>query len=284
MAPGIAATSVAFDRAAAFYDRTRGFPPGIDAEVARGICRVAGLLPGDRLLELGIGTGRLALPLEQAGLAVWGIDLSRPMLEVLCSKPGAERVPVVEGDVCALPFPGAAFDAVLAVHVFHLVAGWREALREAARVLRPAGAFLLGWGGHADPGSPLGEVRERWRAAVVARGGSVDRPGEHDPRRVIAALEGLGFSVEAEEDVAQWATWTSLAEVLRTIEERVFSDAWGVPEEIHRAALDEVRGWLRGAGLDLQTPLEQKHTLHLAVLRRPRRGGEADVPAPTPIA
>ncbi|MGC8875440.1 MAG: class I SAM-dependent methyltransferase, partial [Chloroflexia bacterium] len=267
--------SVAFDRAAAFYDRTRGFPPGVDREVARGICRLAGLRPGERLLELGIGTGRLALPLQEVGLSVWGIDLSRPMLEVLCSKPGGRGIALVEGHIRALPFLAAQFDAALAVHVLHLVAPWRDALREAARVLKPSGAFLLGWGGHADPETPLGKVRERWRAAVVARGGSVDRPGEHDPRRVIAALERLGFLVECEADIARWTTSTSVAEVLRTIEERVFSDAWSVPEEIHRAALDEVRGWVLESGFDLGRPLEQTHTLHLAVLRRSDRGASA---------
>jgi SAM-dependent methyltransferase len=264
--------SLAFDRAAAFYDRTRGFPPGVDRQVARGICRLAGLQPGDRLLELGVGTGRLALPLLAEGLAVWGIDLSRSMLEVLRAKPEGWRIGVVEGDVTALPFPARAFDAVLAVHVFHLVAGWQNGLREAARVLRPAGAFLLGWGGHADPGSPLAEVRERWRKAVVACGASVDRPGEHDPRRVLCALEGMGFQLVVEEDVASWTTRTCLADVLRTIEERVFSDAWAVPEAVHQAALDEVRGWLRETGARLEAPLEAVHTFHLAVARRTAEG------------
>ncbi len=269
MQGSFAATSVAFDRAAVFYDRTRGFPSGVDLEVARGICRLASLRPRDQLLELGIGTGRLALPLAQTGLSVWGIDLSRPMLEVLGTKPGGRHIPVVEGDITALPFATARFEAVLAVHVLHLVAAWRQALQEAARVLKPAGAFLLGWGGHADPGSPMGEVRERWRAAVIARGGSVERPGEHDPRRVIATLEGMGFRLAAEEDIASWTTWTSLAEVLHTIEERVFSDAWAVPESIHQAALQEVRRWLREIGAELEKPLQQQHTFHLAVLRRP---------------
>ncbi len=60
---------------------------------------LAGLLrPGARVLELGVGTGRLALPLAARGLEVHGVDSSPAMLARLRAKPGADSVPVVEGD------------------------------------------------------------------------------------------------------------------------------------------------------------------------------------------
>jgi SAM-dependent methyltransferase len=61
---------------------------------------VAGLLEGGkgRVLELGIGTGRLALPLAARGLDVSGIDASPAMVERLGAKPGGDTVPVVVGD------------------------------------------------------------------------------------------------------------------------------------------------------------------------------------------
>ena len=53
---------------------------------------------GGAALELGIGTGRIALPLSQRGVAVHGIDLSEAMVARLRAKPGGDRIPVVIGD------------------------------------------------------------------------------------------------------------------------------------------------------------------------------------------
>ncbi|SMD17649.1 Methyltransferase domain-containing protein [Kibdelosporangium aridum] len=57
-------------------------------------------------LELGIGTGRIAVPLSQAGVAVHGIDLSPEMLARLHAKPGAERIGVTVGDFATAKAPG----------------------------------------------------------------------------------------------------------------------------------------------------------------------------------
>lgn len=62
-------------------------------------------------LELGVGTGRLALPLAAQGIEVWGVDTSEPMLERLRAKPGADAVRIVLGDfgdLTAIPELAAA--------------------------------------------------------------------------------------------------------------------------------------------------------------------------------
>jgi len=69
----------------------------VSVEAAAGLCRMAGLQQGDWLLDLGVGTARLALALAERELVVFGIDLSRPMLEVLDGKDPLRRVAAVEG-------------------------------------------------------------------------------------------------------------------------------------------------------------------------------------------
>jgi SAM-dependent methyltransferase len=59
---------------------------------------LADLAPGGRVLELGVGTGRIALPLAARGLDVWGVDASSEMLQRLKAKPGGEAITTMCGD------------------------------------------------------------------------------------------------------------------------------------------------------------------------------------------
>src|ERR1019366_2360191 len=67
---------------------------------------------GGRVLEFGVGTGRIALPLAQRSLDVWGVDGSPSMLERLREKPGGEKVTTVCGDFASASADGK-FDLVL---------------------------------------------------------------------------------------------------------------------------------------------------------------------------
>lgn len=73
------------------------------------LARLAGRRP---VLELGVGTGRLAIPLAERGIDVVGVDSSPAMLERLASKPGADRVEVVEGDMIDPPLGDRRFGLV----------------------------------------------------------------------------------------------------------------------------------------------------------------------------
>src|SRR5579862_5408899 len=122
--------SISFDRAASYYDATRGFPPEAVELVASAIVAASDAGPRARWFEPGVGTGRIALPLIKRGCHYTGVDLSPRMLEVLRAKLDATlpdwptRVTLIEGDITALPLPDATFDVAVAVHVFHLVSSW----------------------------------------------------------------------------------------------------------------------------------------------------------------
>ena len=103
-----------FDRAASFYDDTRGLS---DATMAALTDQLAtGLGPAETVLEIGVGTGRVAVPLSKRGYSMTGIDVSKEMLAALEAKRSRVRAQVA--DVTALPFEDASFDAVLAVISF----------------------------------------------------------------------------------------------------------------------------------------------------------------------
>ena len=89
---------VRFDeRVAAAYDAnaTAMFDPAV---VEPAVAVLAELAGSGAALELGVGTGRIALPLSRRGVPVHGVDISPPMLEQLRAKPGAERIGLTVGD------------------------------------------------------------------------------------------------------------------------------------------------------------------------------------------
>ncbi|KOV87882.1 ubiquinone biosynthesis methyltransferase UbiE [Streptomyces sp. NRRL WC-3618] len=103
---------------------------------------------GEKVLDIGCGTGRFTVPMAEKGADVSGLDISRPMLDV-ASRKLAERglsADLREGDMAHLPFPDASFDTVTSMlALMHVPMEDRQAVfGEVARVLRPGGRMLLG--------------------------------------------------------------------------------------------------------------------------------------------
>jgi SAM-dependent methyltransferase len=98
---------------------------------------------GDRVLDLGCGTGELARALAAAGLRVAGCDISRQMLlRAARHEGGCAGWVRLQPGWRSLPFASGAFDAVVAASVLEYVAEPAMVLRECSRVLRPGGVVL----------------------------------------------------------------------------------------------------------------------------------------------
>jgi SAM-dependent methyltransferase len=107
---------------------------------------LAGLAGDGPVLELAIGTGRVALPLAARGIPVEGVDASAAMVERLRAKPGGESIPVTIGDMAEVPVSGR-FRLVYLVFntLFGLLSQARQAecFGNVARVLDPGGMFVI---------------------------------------------------------------------------------------------------------------------------------------------
>jgi SAM-dependent methyltransferase len=135
---------------------------------------LVGETPGARVLDVGCGTGRLAIGLATAGHAVTGIDPSGVSLTAARRKAGAERVAWIHGT--AESAPERAFDvAIMTGHVSQFVLaadGWASALRALWQALVPGGRLAF------NAYDPEARTWERWnpqdsRRVVVLRGGTV---------------------------------------------------------------------------------------------------------------
>ena len=84
------------------------------SDVAATVAGVVALAEGGPVLELGVGTGRLALPIAATGLEVVDVDASPAMLAQLAAKPGAETVQTIQADMAAPPVASHHFAVVFA--------------------------------------------------------------------------------------------------------------------------------------------------------------------------
>jgi SAM-dependent methyltransferase len=104
------------------------------------------LARGGRALELGIGTGRIALPLQESGVEVHGIDASEAMVSRLRAKPGGEKLPVTPGNFADVAVEGQ-FDLIyILVNTFYALLTQEEQVRcfqNVADHLTPAGVFVI---------------------------------------------------------------------------------------------------------------------------------------------
>src|SRR3990170_4785232 len=119
---------LSFDHVARVYDETRGLTPRV---MSRLLAVLVEELQGMRVLEIGVGTGRLAVPLQKSGVRVVGIDISRRMVEIGLAK-GLRSVLFADG--ARLPIASKSFDVTMTIHVLHLIPDWRD-------ILMPVGPF-----------------------------------------------------------------------------------------------------------------------------------------------
>jgi ubiquinone/menaquinone biosynthesis C-methylase UbiE len=254
--------SRSFDRAADIYDQTRELPGSYATQGIQTILDIAG--PGAHLLEVGVGTGRISLPLLQRGADVIGCDLSSRMMARFRDKLPSARL--VQSDAAQLPFPPHQFDALLTIHVLHLVGPWREALREFSRVVKPGGVYIHS-GSRREEDSPHERIRAFWRSRVEARWtpGPV-RPGIKMHVEVLEELRALGAEV-TEVEAARATRALVPREQIDMLAARVLSETWDVPDDVLDAAVQETRAWAEREFGDLDQKLEREVPFILDVAR-----------------
>jgi SAM-dependent methyltransferase len=219
---------VCFDRAADVYDTTRRVvqPGAIEALVEE-------LSDCSSVLELGVGTGRLAAPLVKRGLQVVGVDLSRKMLDQGRAK-GLDRL--VMGDVCRLPFRPKSVDGVLAVHVLHLIDGLRDVVAEVAAVARKKLVTMMERRYAPD------------RSVTWAYDQAVRRRGVRSARRWVQPELGIGMIVPPRrfEILVRYEERETAEAALAALERRLWSHTWDVPDDVHREVLAELSSQFAG--------------------------------------
>lgn len=246
-------------RVAKQYDAQRTHPPAVARQIGEAVAAQAGM--GARVLEIGIGTGRIAWPVAAAGCDVVGFDLSGEMLgEVFHGKGAQPNLAILQADMHHMPLAHNRFDAVLAVHVLHLATNWQQVLKEAARALRPGGVFIQGddW---IDPQSVTGQLRDELRRQAMALSPQTRPPAAGVSKQQF--LAELGGTELEELIAAEWITLLSPNERLQAIQNRMDAESWMFPDAIFDVLFQKLQAYAAEAwpNLDEKQPVTRRFVL-----------------------
>ena len=250
---------ISFDRAVEYYDETRGYNAGSGERVRDAIVALAGAGTATHFLELGVGTGRIALPFIRAGYNYTGVDISRQMMDRLEAKIAADaqagyRYELREADITAMPFADATFDVAIGVHVLHLVSDWQATVREARRVLRPNGVLVIGYDQWQDMHLPEQPAAQSETARVRTSWEQIQRDlGLHHAEERLQVRNSDSDLVAYCESLGAHTKRVRLAEVERAavsprgmaerLKGRLYSADWQTPDELHAEASRRLDEW-----------------------------------------
>lgn len=254
---------VDFSVNAAIYDRRHG--ASLPDEGLGRLWRASGMSASARVLDVGAGTGRVAIPLAEHGCEVVAIEPAVGMMEQLRRKDGEGRVLPLAAEGSLLPFPAGTFDVVVIARLLYLTPDWRAILAEACRVLTDDGVVLHEWGnGTAD--EPWVCIREEARRLFELAGVATPfHPGVRSESEVDEHLVTLGM-VRDDEVVMGPGPAVTLGEFLRRLTEGELSYIWNVPEPVRAESLPLLRRWCEEA-FDLDALINVPRQIHWTLFR-----------------
>jgi SAM-dependent methyltransferase len=247
--------SVSFDRAALYYDETRVTDPDALRTI---VDLLASVMPGrGPVIELGVGTGQIALPSADRGVGVIGLDLSAEMMTVLRGKSGGLELPLIQGDATRLPIADGSLGGAYMRWVLHLIPDWMGVLRELDRTVVTGGTVAI------EPGGFSGPFRETYLRYKEILGDSVVAVGLTAVDRDEQLDEGfalVGWTLQDEVPLMYERT-TTLRGVFDEVPSKRWSWTWRVPDDQLARATDEVRAWAKDRFGDLDRPIPSEHVV-----------------------
>jgi len=210
---------IPFDCAAEFYDRTRGLPEYAMKQLVAVF--INELKEYESILDVGVGTGRFAKPLQDGGLQVVGVDIAKGMLEKAAEK---DVKNLLMCDACSLPFKDSAFDASICIHVLHLISNWQIALKEICRVTREIMLSIAY--------TTKNPVRQAYNQILESYGYKQHRlgKGEWELKEIVKPVKSV-FAVTFDNNAD---------ELIDHLSKRAYSSQWEIPEDINNKAINKL--------------------------------------------
>ena len=262
----MATTITAFDEQAGRYDDRAGIPAGAGAAVARAILASANAQADNLVVELGAGTGEIGVHLASLPIRYLGLDVSAPMLDLFRAKAGDVTPSLIVADCNhEWPLPDGGATALFASRVIHLLDP-EHVTREALRVARPRGTFILGRVLR-EPQSIKSRLRRR-RHELLREAGFSPREGEEGTRRVLDCCLAAGAQEMGRSVVAEWSGEATPATVIAGWEGLPRMGNMAVDPLTRATILAELRQWARAefGGLARAQPFSERYAIDVVRL------------------
>jgi ubiquinone/menaquinone biosynthesis C-methylase UbiE len=256
-------TASPYDAVAERYDQTRGGEERGDRYAAELHARLPDRV--DPLLEIGVGTGVVALGLRRRGHRAFGIDMSAGMLSQARRRLDGG---LVRGDACRLPVRDGSVVGAVSVWMVQAVADPPTLFREVYRVLRPGGRFLVCPTNRPafrdSVGIVLARMFLRLDALTAAADGVEQRPVVDESVIARWGVEA-GFRVRVEQlPDERWQT--RIEDEIRDIEQRT----WAPLTELNDAQYEQVAGPALASLREMKPGLRQRRAVaQVVILAKP---------------
>jgi ubiquinone/menaquinone biosynthesis C-methylase UbiE len=256
---------VDFSANARIYDRRHGAALSLDS--ANDLASKGNLARDARVLDVGAGTGRVAITFAAIGYKVVALDPALPMLKELRGKAPDSQIQIVAGEGAQLPFAAGYFDAVILARVLYLMADWRKVLQQSYDVLKPGGWLFHEWGnGEAD--EAWVQIREKTRTLFEDAGvKNPFHPGARSESEIDDFLAGVGFHRSNELPVGPGPNMTLLQFLDRIMSGEV-SYIWNVPKHVQESCLPQLKKWAENT-FDLERSVPMPKELRWTIYRKP---------------
>jgi SAM-dependent methyltransferase len=252
---------VDFSANASVYDRRHG--ASVEADAVERLCAAAKLDAGARVVDIGAGTGRVAIPLAARGCDVIAAEPSPGMLAKLREKMGDVAVACVAAEGARLPLSNGCADAVVIARLLYLTPDWRNMLHEVHRIIGRGGRLLHEWG-NGEPNEEWVRVREEARRLFEEAGvRSPFHPGARSEDEVDHELQQLGFVRESDLVIGPGPTIT-LRTFLKRLIDGELSYIWSVPENVRASQLPVLENWCERT-FDLDRPAAMPRELRWTI-------------------
>jgi len=266
--------SLTFDGLTKLYDQTRTYDPACFAAALDWLETRFPPPEFRSVLEPGVGTGRIALPLVARGYHLTGLDISEEMLRICVAQSRhlerTDDLHCLRADATHLPFPSEVFDLCVAVHLFYFIADWRAVVREMLRVVRTGGALVLL---HTGFGTEVPSLNERYQQAAQELGYVFPTYGVRSTREVVEYAVSLGCFVESFEGPSwSWTAHISLGNALEHLRARAYSFTKNVPDKVHEAVMGRLQGEIVDA---LDAEVEVPNRLSIVIVLPAMEPGDA---------
>ncbi|HEX5758251.1 MAG TPA: class I SAM-dependent methyltransferase [Thermoanaerobaculia bacterium] len=249
--------AASFDLQATEFDRRAGLGEQIARAVAAAVVAMTGVGPGERLLEIGAGTGLVGRWLLEQPVRYLGLDVSRPMLEVFRRR--AAGAPLVQADAALpWPLPDGAARAVFGSRALHLLPE-EHVVEEVFRVAASGAACVIGRV-ERPPESVKALLAREMRRRLRARGFV---PRSAGGGRLLKALLGRGARELPRTVVASWPTGHSPRRALADWRRKEGLGGIVLPPGVQEKVLRELEEWAAAelGGLDAEREAEESYLL-----------------------